>query len=342
MPRRSQRRKPTPEAEDTTLAARLDEWRARHPPRRRFLVGVSGGCDSVVLVDLLGQLGYRRLVLCHLNHGLRGRASGHDAAFVRRLARRTGLPLIVEKRDVATAARERGTSLETTARDVRFAFFRDVATRTRCPRLILAHHADDQLETVVMNFFRGAGIAGLAGMREESERHDLVVLRPLLNIRRAELECEAARRGLRWREDASNLDPAFTRNRVRHELLPRLAKVFGREVTGPILRAAALARDDGDLLDRLATDASPACLGGSGALRTRALLAQPVALQRRILQRWLREAGATDLGFEAVERVRRIAPPDASTARVAVGGGFLVRRRRGELIVTLGPPSLST
>src|SRR5690606_11858726 len=157
---------------------------------RRWLVGVSGGADSVALLHLLVESGFRNLVVCHLDHRLRGRASAGDALFVRRLAEKLGLPCESGRADVARRMEECGGSLETVARHARHEFFAECARRHRCRRVILAHHADDQAETVMWNLLRGSH--GLKGMEETRELITgsgdvLEIHRPLLAVRREAL-----------------------------------------------------------------------------------------------------------------------------------------------------------
>src|SRR5262245_13947258 len=148
------------------MKARLpEEWgkecRRNLPNDRRYLVGVSGGRDSVVLLHWLVSLGYRRLVVCHFNHRLRGRAGGIDARFVKGLAGKWGLEFAGGSAEIARLARERRQSIETTGREERLAFFQRVGKERRCLTIILAHHADDQAETFLLRLFRGAGGRGL-------------------------------------------------------------------------------------------------------------------------------------------------------------------------------------
>ncbi len=137
------------------------------PVERRYLVGVSGGRDSVVLLHWLLSLGFGRLIVCHFEHGLRGRAGKADARFVERLAQRHGLEFELGAADVGALAKERKQSIETAARQERLAFFERVGRRRRCLTIFLAHQADDQVETFLLNLFRGAGGRGLGAMRSE-------------------------------------------------------------------------------------------------------------------------------------------------------------------------------
>ncbi|MEI6536936.1 MAG: tRNA lysidine(34) synthetase TilS, partial [Verrucomicrobiaceae bacterium] len=196
------------------------------PLRRKYLIGVSGGCDSMLLLHALLARGYQRLVVCHLNHRLRGRASEGDARLVQTTAQRLGITFLGESTDVAAFAKETKQSLETAARVVRQDFFGRCATAERCYDLFLAHHANDQAETVLMNVLRGTGLRGLGGMREVTKllpagsRRALTLIRPLLGCWREDLRAMAAAESIEFREDASSQSSDHLRNRLRHELLP--------------------------------------------------------------------------------------------------------------------------
>jgi tRNA(Ile)-lysidine synthase len=211
------------------------------------VVGVSGGPDSVCLLHLLKCLsgpegGYASINLhvAHLNHGLRGETSRADAAFVADLATLWGLPYTSGQADIPALAQQDHRSLEDAARQARYAFLRQVAASVGAERIAVAHHADDQVETLVMHWLRGSGLAGLAGMRAlEGD-----VIRPLLSISRAEILRYCQQHQLSYREDASNLDRRFLRNRIRHDLLPVLEQ-YNPNLRETLLRnAAVLAEED--------------------------------------------------------------------------------------------------
>src|ERR1051325_5187885 len=178
----------------------------RFPPTRPHLIGVSGGRDSIALLDRLVDLGYEKLIVCHLNHQLRGRSSDADARFVRALASKYGLQLELEAVNIRALAAGKldrinrssfktrpetwkagkRMSIESAGRDARYLFFARVAKRKKCYTIFLAHHADDLVETFLLNLLRGAGTTGLAAMREVSRRRienvDLTIVRPLLAV----------------------------------------------------------------------------------------------------------------------------------------------------------------
>jgi tRNA(Ile)-lysidine synthase len=292
---------------------------------RNYLVGVSGGRDSVVLLHALVELGFRRLIICHLDHGLRGRDSLNDRRFVQRLARRLGLECICRKVDVAELSSERKLSIETAAREARHGFFTDVATSKRCSRVFLAHHADDVVETFLFNLCRGASRAGLTSMRTKSHVGKLTLLRPMLSVTRATIDTFASAHRIRFREDASNEDPRFVRNRLRQEAIPLLEEILGRDVRTAILRTVTIMRDEEDWIATL-PEVTP-----SEVLSTREVAAMPCALQRRLLKNWLDQAGIRDVGFEEVERVRTLL--NMQVAKVNLPGGRHARRRSGVLFL---------
>jgi tRNA(Ile)-lysidine synthase len=142
-----------------------DKLLRQFPLSHRYLIGVSGGRDSIALLNLLLGFGYEKLVVCHLNHRLRGAASRADARFVEKVARNLGLDCEIGSVDVGALAKRCKLSIETAARFARLAFFVEVARRRRCSRIFLAHHADDLVETALLNLFRGAGPGGMAARR---------------------------------------------------------------------------------------------------------------------------------------------------------------------------------
>ena len=307
-----------------------------HPPGDRYLVGVSGGRDSVALLHGLRAAGYRRLVVGHLDHGLRGEASAEDARFVARLAAEWELPFEQGTADVPELARRTRRSVETAAREARYAFFAAAAGRRRCRAVFLAHHADDQVETFLFNLLRGSGPAGLAAMAAEDERtvgrRKLRILRPLLGVWRVEIDAYVRIHGLAWREDATNADPAHaTRNRLRAEVIPLLERVMGREVRPALWRAADILQAEKTWLTALLAAEGPL----PEKLPAKPLAAQPVGKQRRVLRAWLSARGVAGVGYAEVERVRSLLDADEGPAKVNLPGGCHARRRAGVLFIEL-------
>src|SRR5436190_3457706 len=192
---------------------------AHFPPSRRYLVGVSGGRDSVALLHRLTELGYGRLIVCHLDHQLRGRASTADAQFVKRLAASLKAEFELERTNVAELARRTRHSIETAGRMARHQFFGRVARRRRCRTIFLGHHANDLVETFLINLFRGSGPSGFGGIRPIARQTvdglELEVIRPLLSVWRSEIDGYIKARHLDFRDDQTNETFAAVRNRVR-------------------------------------------------------------------------------------------------------------------------------
>jgi tRNA(Ile)-lysidine synthase len=303
------------------------------PPSHRYLIGVSGGRDSVALLHLLVDLGYKRLIVCHFNHQLRGRSSDADARFVEKLA--ADFDFELDSADVRVLAKKKKMSIETAAREARYSFFAKVAKRRRCRTIFLAHHADDLVETFLINLLRGAGLTGLAAMREVSTRHigavDLTIVRPLLALWRSEIDAYVRAHRLKFREDASNKNLSPLRNRIRHRVVPYLEKTLGRNIRQNIWRTATIAADEENWIDNQVR-VSP---NRDDHLSVKELRTLPFALQRRTILKWLRAQNISEIGFDAIERVRSLLDPTAHVAKVNLAKDRHVRRRAGKLFIDL-------
>jgi tRNA(Ile)-lysidine synthase len=310
---------------------------ASFPPHSRYLVGVSGGRDSIVLLHYLLDLGYRKLTVCHLNHQLRGRSSQADSRFVEKLVATWNKKIAAHvdfepgSADVRALAKRNKISIETAARQARYSFFAGVAKLRRCHTIFLAHHADDLVETFLINLFRGAGATGLAAMREVSARRiedvDLTIVRPLLSVWRDEIDSYVRERRLKFREDASNKNLAPLRNRIRRRIIPYLEKTLGRSIRQNIWRTAVIAAEEENWIESQLPDAD------SADLSVRELRALPVALQRRTILKWLRAENTSEIGFEVIERVRSLLDPATRIAKVNLAQDRHVRRRAGKLFL---------
>ncbi|MCE1198614.1 MAG: tRNA lysidine(34) synthetase TilS, partial [Marinilabiliales bacterium] len=187
------------------------------PATTSFLVAVSGGMDSVVLLDVLVKKGFNCQV-AHCNFLLRGMESDEDAQFVQALANHYGLPFHSKPFQTREYAQAEGISLEMAARKLRYQWFEELRISQALDWIAIAHHQDDQIETMFLNLIRGSGIAGLTGMQLIQGK----ILRPLLNLPKVEIIRYCEEHGLNYRTDASNLDVSFKRNRIRHQLFPIL------------------------------------------------------------------------------------------------------------------------
>ena len=226
-------------------------------PRAGVVVGVSGGLDSVCLLEVLVKLaaeparGYR-LTVAHLNHGLR-RSADDDATFVADLASRYKLPCDVQRRDVAELARQTHQSIETAGRNARYELLEDLALAIGAECVAVAHHADDNIETILYRLLRGTHLRGLAGMPADRPMAAAPVrlVRPLLEVRREEIVAYAEQSHLSWRDDPTNTDTAFRRNFIRHELLPLLRDRLNPRVDDALIRLAGSAEQAEDHLSGL-------------------------------------------------------------------------------------------
>jgi tRNA(Ile)-lysidine synthase len=275
------------------------------PPGEMIVVGVSGGPDSLCLLHVLCRLAAAydvELHVAHLNHQIRGPEADADAAFVADLAASWELPCTVEARDVPALARERKLALEEAARQARYTFLSTVASRLGSRTVAVAHNADDQVESVIMHLLRGCGLAGLRGMLPLTLLADyrllgematvqpvLCLIRPLLEVPRAEVEAYCAAHGLEPRFDRSNLDTTYYRNRLRHELIPYLES-YNPNVREVVRRMAQVIKDDYELLRQELARAWPAVVRSEGPEAILFDLAAWRSLPRSLQRATLREA----------------------------------------------------
>ena len=325
------------------LSQRVARTIRRHAlvaPGGRVLVALSGGPDSVALVHLLLELQISGDLivagLAHFHHQLRGAEADGDEAFCRAMAAALGLPIELGGADVGRAARDARRSIEDVARDLRYRFLDDAADRFAADAIAVGHSLDDQAETFLLRLIRGAGSRGLAGILPRAGR----VIRPLIEITRAELRDYARERGLAWREDSTNHNVAIARNRVRHELIPYLEREFNPGIQGLLAREAALAREDEDHLRDEAIDLARTIVltttGGKTEIDAAALRALDSAIASRVARHALTTAsGGRFVGYEHVERLLQLAQADEGAAIDLPGQRAI---RRGNLIV-LGTPS---
>lgn len=300
-------------------------------PGSRLLVGVSGGPDSVCLLHLLAGIRRRlgiSLHVAHLDHGLRGAESDADRSYVLDLCSRLGLPVTAERADLA-ALRRRHSPIEETAREARYAFFCRLALEIAAGAVATGHTADDHLETVLLHLVRGAGTRGLAGIEPVSKLHcdggELRLVRPLLQVRRAETEEYCRRFDLRPRLDSSNQCVDLLRNRVRLELLP-LLRSYNPGFDATLARTARLAADESQAIDTWVDLEWPAVAeaNGDGGLRLlkRRLSELPAGLRRALLLRALSavRGSARDISAAHVQLLLEALERRAGTRLRLLGG----------------------
>jgi tRNA(Ile)-lysidine synthase len=343
-----------------SLAASVRKTIRRHemlPHGGRVVVALSGGPDSVALLHVLRELELSgELVVAgvaHFNHQLRGSASDADEQFCRALAASLALPLEAGSSDVRRAARSEKRSVEDAARRLRYAFLHEAAARLGAEAIAVGHSRDDQAETFLLRLLRGAGTRGLGAIRPKAG----LVVRPLIDVSRAELRQYAADHGLASRDDETNADVSVPRNRVRHELLPYLEREFSPGIVEVLAREAALAREDDDRLESEAIDlagsvvltSTPVHQEGTRAadmpagtltegrvvIAAAALTSLHPALGSRVARLALRPlAGDRFIGFEHVQRFLDFARCGAAGSAISLPGQQGIHR--GDRIV-LGP-----
>jgi tRNA(Ile)-lysidine synthase len=281
-------------------------------------LGLSGGLDSMVLAEALlrSDLPFRAL---HFNHNWRGDESRGDQEFVRRWCRQRKIPFTTHtwrhpKKD------------EASARQARHAFFQSASQRYALQAIALAHHQNDQAETLLIQLLRGTGPEGLASMRHSNRVNGLQILRPLLQISRSELRRIARSEKLEWREDSSNTDKSFARNKVRHQLLPYLTKMSDRDPLPLLTRTADILATENDYWETLIPHDLPA------RLPLKLIQDQHPAYQRRLLRRWLMTYAPSSPGFEDIEAIRALLT-QTSPAKINLKQGKFCRRRAGFLFI---------
>jgi tRNA(Ile)-lysidine synthase len=309
----------------------------------RVLAAVSGGPDSVALLYALGSIREQaRLEIhaAHLDHALRGEEAAADAAWVAELCDALHMPAVVERVDVRQAAAERRIGVEEAARQVRYEFLARAARERDCPVVAVAHTADDQAETILHHIVRGTGLDGLRGMpRTRPLAEGVALVRPLLGVRRSEIEAYLRERGAAWRVDRTNECLDQTRNRIRRQLLPLLRLEFNPQVDAALWRLGRQAAEVQELIGGLVQDLLPHCLADAAPSLVRvdctALAGRPRHLVRELLRRvWeTRGWGAGAMTHAHWDALATLAQCGGSA--LTLPGGVQAERRGGLLVLSL-------
>lgn len=310
--------------------------RAQFARTAHYLLAVSGGADSLALAHACAALqseGFGSYSVCHVEHGLRGTEALRDMQLVQTFCAEFGLPCYVEHVDVREIAEREHLSTEDAARRLRYDALRRVAEKVQAQAIVTAHHEGDQAETVLLKLLRGSGIDGLSAMRPAQDD----ILRPLLGVPRSELEryCEAEH--LAYCHDSTNDDTAYTRNSVRRELLPLLARRYNADIVPTLARTATLLAEDADFI----AQAANACYerlacgdGGKVSFPLPQLLAEPAALRKRVLRRAYFELGGTELSYERSRALDTMCLRRSGGKVIQLSGGIIAAIRNRQIIFT--------
>ena len=313
-------------------------------PNTTVVVACSGGIDSLALLDMLVQVRKElgiELVSAHYEHGIRGEASREDAQFVADYCQGQGIPFFLAAGDVPAIAKERKESLETAARFCRYEFLRQVASKYPQGVIATAHHKDDQGETVLMHLLRGTGIAGLAGILPASQG----IIRPLLNFSKKQLAQYCELQHLAPRHDSTNDEADCTRNRLRLQLLPLLAKEYNGNIVEGLCNLAEIAAGEeaywqdtlGEIwqgLEKRLTPISCTCSCSE-------LTSYPLAVQRRLLQKIVGNLVNQQLGFSHLESIRRLIQKPQTGQKIQLPDGLLAKVAYGQLTLEKNTISFS-
>ena len=227
-------------------------------PGQRILVALSGGADSVALFHILHKAARKynfKLIAAHLNHCIRGKEADEDEKWVKWFCRKLKHRCITGRINVPVFAEKRKLSIETAGREIRYKFLSEVARKVDADVIATAHHADDQAETVLMRFLRGAGTKGLSGIQPAILYDGFPVVRPLLETDKQEVLRYLKRNNLIWREDSTNAEASYLRNKIRHKLIPYLEKNFNSQIKRIIFETSFSIKEDYDLISKIVQDA---------------------------------------------------------------------------------------
>ena len=322
-----------------TLNARFHEYSRRRRligEKSKTIVAVSGGVDSSVLLDLFAQerdaLGLQ-LIVAHFNHQLRGDESDGDEQFVVDRARHYGIEVFVDRANTAEVAKHHRLGIQDAARNLRYDFFSKLLESSGFEAVATAHNADDNAETVLLHLFRGAGVQGLGGI--PVSREDRKVIRPLLFARREEIETYAKEEGIPFRTDSSNDKDTYTRNLLRHQILPVVRENVNPNVVETLQRTSDLFREMDAFLLQAARTALESAGGQNGhgvAILIPKLKAHPVLLQQYVVLLAVQNASGRRPDYDEVQRILGLAE-GMTGSWVMLGDRFGVFRDREQLVI---------
>ena len=310
----------------------------------KVLVGLSGGPDSVALLNVLFSLKNKYgidIYVAHLDHGFRGEESAADSRFCKELAEKMGLEIVCEQIDVPRIAKEKGISPEEAARFERYDFFKRVCRAKGVKKIAVGHNKDDQAETVIMRLVRGSGMAGLGGMNPLKDMQGFKIMRPLVEISRREIEKFLKASKLKFRHDSSNAKTIFTRNKVRRELIPYLEDNFNPNVKEVLSNMAENLRLENDFLERFAKrkfKSVSRIKNGEILIDIKRFKRQPEAIRKRILRAALHElkGDLRRLTYQHWKEMQELIDNRPVNSIVDLPGGVNIVKNRTTLSLSLG------
>ncbi|MCP5094609.1 MAG: tRNA lysidine(34) synthetase TilS [Chloroflexi bacterium] len=300
------------------------------PADSRVVVGVSGGMDSMALLHVLQTVwGKSHLIIAHFDHALRS-SSGDDARFVEKTAVSLQLPFYLGKANAKEWSISQGSSVEEAGRELRYRFFVKIAKEVGATAVAVAHHADDQVETILMHLLRGSGLSGLRGMQQSrsfTEASGLLLIRPFLSIRRSAIADYCQTHQIAFREDESNDDITFFRNRIRHQLFP-LLNLYSPQIHQRLRNMAEIVSADYDLLDAVGNETWQTLVLAQSddwlRLDRMKWLSLPLSLKRMMLRKAVKVLRPLqyEIGFQTIEQARQLIEKRTSGAQAMLPGGL--------------------
>ncbi|MCH5210948.1 MAG: tRNA lysidine(34) synthetase TilS [Oscillospiraceae bacterium] len=298
----------------------------------RILIGLSGGADSVCLTHALHSLADElgiRIYAAHLNHGIRGDEAERDEIFAKRFAEKLGIECFTDKADIPAISTEYGISEETAGRKIRYEFFYKLCEQYNITKIATAHNKNDNAETILMNFMRGSTIAGLCGIPVRRS----CIIRPLLDVTRAEIENYCRENNLEYVTDSTNLTDSYTRNKIRHTLIPLITEEFNSNFINTVSDNASLIKDDSDYLDNEALIKYKE-LVKDGKISIDDLSDEPPPISRRIIRHMLKSiyGGLNDVSSGYIRDILALIKKQSGT-EIHLFGGVTARCEYGMLII---------
>lgn len=296
-----------------------------------IIVAVSGGPDSLCLLDILNSIKNKQkisIIIAHVNHGIRKRESKIEARYVRLKAHSLRLPFEQITVSIPTLARESSLSVEQIGRKVRYDFFKKLSKKYKAQKIALGHHADDQAETILMRIIRGSGVQGLRGIPAKRDKF----IRPLIDCNRSEIISYCERNNITYCIDSSNKESVYLRNKIRNQLIPLLAREYNSSICKNILQLQAIVQDELSYLDKeteehfikIMVKRSPSDI----VLDVTQLIELPVALQRRVIRKGLGYLNKylTDIKFIHIESIRKLCFLNSGEKYINLPGNIKVRK----------------